>query len=260
MSNLPPVVVLCGGRGSRMGNRTDTQPKCLLVVHGRPLLWYVLAHYRSQGFKHFVLPLGYQGNQIVTYLTDQPDFHDCNFDFIQTGEDTPVSLRLKKILATLKSHDTFVLANSDAICTFDMRACYENHSRGGKSVTLCTTPIISQFGLVLVEDGAVVGFERASRVDHFSLFDSPDKVRGFVNTGISFIQTEELRERIEDLCKTNEDTFEQDFFGPLAIDQKVAFAHMTGFWKCFDTEKDLRSADTLETRELISEAVKQFSI
>lgn len=260
MSNLPPVVVLCGGRGTRMGNRTDTQPKCLVDILGLPLLWYVLAQYRSQGFKHFILPLGYRGNQVVNYINEQPDFRDCHFDLIPTGEDTPVALRLQRILASLKPHDTFVLTNSDAICTFDMRACYESHIQSGKGVTLCTTPIISQYGLVLVEDGAVVGFERASRVETFSLSERSHSVQGFVNTGISVIQTEELLERIEGLCQTSQDTFEQDFYDPLAADEKVGVSHMTGFWKSFDSEKDLRSADTPEARKLISEAVKQFSL
>lgn len=62
------VVILCGGKGSRLRSENDTLPKPLALVNGKPLIWHIINIYRYFGYKEFILPLGYGGDMIKEYF------------------------------------------------------------------------------------------------------------------------------------------------------------------------------------------------
>jgi glucose-1-phosphate cytidylyltransferase len=78
-----PVVILCGGMGSRLSEYTEVPPKPLVEIGGKPILWHIMKHYARYGFHEFILALGYKGEQIKRY------FHD----FYTLGQDFKVSLK-----------------------------------------------------------------------------------------------------------------------------------------------------------------------
>ena len=65
-----PVVILCGGAGTRLSEQTEVRPKPLVEIGGRPILWHIMKHYSRYGFNEFVLALGYKGDQIKRYFLD----------------------------------------------------------------------------------------------------------------------------------------------------------------------------------------------
>ncbi|HTK49345.1 MAG TPA: NTP transferase domain-containing protein, partial [Gemmatimonadaceae bacterium] len=65
-----PVVILCGGLGTRLAEQTEVRPKPLVEIGGRPILWHIMKHYSRYGFNEFVLALGYKGEQIKRYFLD----------------------------------------------------------------------------------------------------------------------------------------------------------------------------------------------
>ena len=78
-----PVVILCGGSGTRLSEQTEVRPKPLVEIGGRPILWHIMKHYSRYGFTEFVLALGYKGEQIKRYF----------LDYHAVGQDMTVSLQ-----------------------------------------------------------------------------------------------------------------------------------------------------------------------
>ena len=72
MSEVPiPVVILCGGQGTRLAEQTEVRPKPLVEIGGRPILWHIMKHYAQHGLTEFVLALGHKGDQIKRYFRDK---------------------------------------------------------------------------------------------------------------------------------------------------------------------------------------------
>lgn len=67
MNESDVVVILCGGRGTRLQEHTQAIPKPLVEIGGRPIVWHVVQIYAAQGFRRFVLATGYRGEQIEAF-------------------------------------------------------------------------------------------------------------------------------------------------------------------------------------------------
>ena len=81
-----PVVILCGGQGTRLAEQTEVRPKPLVEIGGRPILWHIMKHYSRYGFNEFVLALGYKGDQIKRFFRD---YHALGRDMtisLQSGQ------------------------------------------------------------------------------------------------------------------------------------------------------------------------------
>src|SRR5450755_505234 len=90
----PPVAILCGGRGTRLQEHTQSIPKPMVEIGGRPILWHVIQIYLAQGFRRFKLLTGYKGAQIASFVNSQPWPPDSEISCLDTGEDTPTGGRL----------------------------------------------------------------------------------------------------------------------------------------------------------------------
>src|SRR5689334_16220523 len=131
----PPVVILCGGRGTRLRERTETMPKALVEIGGRPILWHVVGIYAAQGFERFLLATGYLGEAIEEFVAaeDWPDGVEVRC--VETGADTPTGGRIARLSEQLEGA-TFCATYADGVADVDLDALLEFHRAQGGLATM----------------------------------------------------------------------------------------------------------------------------
>jgi glucose-1-phosphate cytidylyltransferase len=216
----PTVAILCGGRGTRLQERTASIPKPLVEIGGRPILWHVIQIYLAQGLTRFLLLTGYKAEMIETFVADSPWPEGVDVRCLDTGLDTPTGGRIRKAAPELdggRFHATY----SDGVADVDLAALLADHERHGASATMTVVRPELQFGVAeLNGDGVVRGFIEKPRSDHW------------INGGFFIFEPAVLDVLEED------SVLEREPLERLAADGQLrAFRH-DGFWDCMDTYKD----------------------
>jgi glucose-1-phosphate cytidylyltransferase len=93
----PPVAILCGGRGTRLRERTESVPKALVEIGGRPILWHVIQIYAAQGFERFLLATGYMGEAVEEFVVAERWPAGVAVECVDTGLDTPTGGRVARL-------------------------------------------------------------------------------------------------------------------------------------------------------------------
>jgi glucose-1-phosphate cytidylyltransferase len=216
----PTVAILCGGRGTRLQEHTQSIPKPLVEIGGRPIVWHVIQIYIAQGFEHFLLLTGYRGEQIEEFVKAQNWSPGVDVRCLDTGRDTPTGGRLHHAAAAL-GDATFCATYADGVADIDLEALLAHHAAHDGAATMTVVRPRLQFGVAQLNgDGVVRGFEEKPRSEHW------------VNGGFFCFESSAL------------DVFEADSVlerEPLerlaAAGDLRAYRH-DGFWDCLDTYKD----------------------
>lgn len=217
---LPKVAILCGGRGTRLQEHTQSIPKPLVEIGGRPILWHVMQIYLAQGFSSFVLLTGYKAQMIAEFAqrTDWPA--GTSVECLETGLETPTGGRLHRARAQLAG-ERFCATYADGVADVDLGALLREHGRTQAVATMTVVQPELQFGVAdLNGDGVVRGFVEKPRSEHW------------VNGGF-FCFEPGLFEVLDE-----DSVLERDPLEKLAGAGRLrAFQHR-GFWDCMDTYKD----------------------
>jgi len=153
MLNIP-VVILCGGKGTRMGTLTEEIPKPLISIGDKPILWHVMKIYASHGFNNFILCLGDKGDKIRAYF--QNNNHErWDIQFVDTGLESTKSKRIQQIKSLIKG-DKFFLAYGDDVADVNLSKLLKFHEYMGLTVTVTIVKMVSQFGLVEIDEENVI--------------------------------------------------------------------------------------------------------
>ena len=219
-----PVVILCGGRSTRMGMRSV--PKGLVEVGNRPLLWHVMKLYSAQGFDEFVLCLGYGADQIREAFGDDAQF---NIRFVDTGLDTQTGGRIKRAAADI--HGTFMATYQDGVARIDLNDLLRFHQESNRLATITCAQTNIPFGVVDLKDGVPVGFIEKPRMDKW------------VNGGF-FVFEPGVLDYLQD-----DSTLEREPFEKLVADAQMSAYLLHDFWACMDTYKDALMLNDLWERE-----------
>src|SRR5436305_13714609 len=132
---LPLVVILCGGRGTRLQEHTQSIPKPLVEIGGKPILWHVMQIYLAQGFRRFVLLAGYRAQLIEEFVHATSWPSDCAIECLDTGEDTPTGGRLHRA-ASLIGDEPFCTTYADGVADIDLSALLADHAAHGAKATI----------------------------------------------------------------------------------------------------------------------------
>src|SRR5262245_49705782 len=232
------VVILAGGMGTRLAEETETRPKPMVEVGGRPLLWHIMKHYAHHGFEEFAVALGYKGDVIKRYFLDyarlnsnftvqlgsgdvlrkQPSRENWTVHLVDTGLHTITGGRMKRLAPGLGNH-TFLMTYGDGVSNVDLRRLVDFHRRHGKLVTVTAVRPPARFGGLVFDGDRVVEFT-----------EKPQVGEGWINGGY-FV----LEPKVLDYIKGDETHWEHEPLERLAAEgQLMAFRH-DRFWQCMDT-------------------------
>lgn len=243
------VVILCGGRGTRLSEETILKPKPMVEIGGMPILWHIMKIYSHYGFKRFVLALGYKGDQIKQYFYNyritgsdfllrldpqtEPQYFnhsdevDWEIKFVDTGENTLKGGRIKRLEKYVEGN-LFHLTYGDGVCNIDLNKLLKYHQSHGRIGTVSAVHPPSRFGEMVLEGEDVLEFE-----------EKPQMGGGYINGGF-FIFNREMLSYLDEEC---------DFeFGPLqriAKDRKLKAYRHDGFWQCMDNVRERDYLDRL---------------
>ena len=115
----PTVVILCGGRGTRLRERTESVPKALVEIGGRPILWHVIQIYAAQGFERFLLATGYMGEAVAEFAVAECWPGGVEVECVETGLDTPTGGRIARLGERL-SDGSFCVTYADGVADVDL--------------------------------------------------------------------------------------------------------------------------------------------
>ena len=211
-----PVVILCGGKGTRMGS--EDLPKPLFKVGGKPILWHIMKIYESFGFRNFILLLGYKKEKIIDYFKDHKGWR---IKFVDTGLNTNTGGRIKRSEKFIKS-DLFFATYGDGLSDLNLHQLLGFHLKHKKIATLTSVRPHSPFGIISIDShtGLIKNFTEKPILDHW------------VNGGF-FV----FNRKIFKYIKAN-DVLEKEPLIKLSQENELLAYKHKGFWKCMDTYKD----------------------
>ena len=238
------VIILCGGKGSRLSEETVLKPKPMIEIGGKPILWHIMKHYSYYGYHRFILALGYKGEYVKNYFYNyrifsndftiemhpekEPQIHGLSDEshweitLVDTGLNTLKGGRIKRLERYVKS-DNFHLTYGDGVSNVNLNELDRFHMKHGNIGTITGVHPPSRFGEMLIEGDNVIHFE-----------EKPQLSTGIINGGFFVFN----RKFFDYLTSDDKCDFE---FGPLqkiASEKKLKVFKHDGFWQCMDTIRE----------------------
>ncbi len=227
------AVILCGGRGTRLGPITRKIPKSLVKIKGKPIMWYILKSLKRNGFNQFILPIGYKGGLISKYLKNK-DFKNYDLKIMPTGVNSTIAKRILSIKKFIKS-ENFILLNGDAIFDFDLNKIYNNHNKDKKTfITFIGSETNLPYGTIISSKGVVKNFERDVMFNGVKISNKINNI-AYIYSGMAILKKKILT---EDIRKYK--NFEVNLYPRIIKKSICKFQKFSGFWHSIDNVKDIK--------------------
>jgi len=226
------AVILCGGQGTRIREASESMPKPMLPIGGKPIVWHIMKMYAAHGINEFVLCLGYKGWVIkeffLNYRAMTTDVTAAEEDWkvvlAETGEATMTGGRVSAIRRYVEQDELFCLTYGDGVSDVNIGEQLAFHRKGGKVATVTAVRPPGRFGEMRLDDG---------RVSEFN--EKPQATEGFINGGFLVCDAK----RIWDYLGTGTGVvLEREPLQRLARDGQLSAFRHTGFWQPMDTLRE----------------------
>ena len=236
------VVILAGGRGTRIREVSNDKPKPMVEIDDRPIIWHIMASYARFGLKDFIVCLGYKGYMIADYFQNyrvrnsdlivdlgsekvsfvNPCEEDWKITLVQTGLNTMTGGRIKRVAKYLDDDD-FCLTYGDAVSDVDIPSLIEQHNSSGSKASVTAVRPNGRFGLLSLGSN--------NRVSSF--MEKPEAEDGWINGGF-FV----LKQSVIDYIDGDQTIWERDPLERLAAENELSVYLHNNFWQCMDTYRD----------------------
>ncbi len=245
-----PVVILCGGFGTRIREASESLPKPMIEIGGMPILWHIMKTYNAHGFRRFVLTCGYKAATVKDYFlryrehlsdytvnlasNEPPVFHNSGLDedwevtCVDTGLNTLTGGRLSQVRQFLDA-DRFLLTYGDGVADVDITALMAAHKEHGLIGTVTAVHPTSRFGELNTDGATVTGFA-----------EKPELSGGLVNGGF-FVFENEFLDNVHD----EDGMLEQGALQKLTVDGQLGHYVHEGFWRGMDTFREYKELNEL---------------
>ena len=235
------VIILAGGFGTRFSEYTNTIPKPMITIGGKPILWHIMQTYAKFGHKDFYLALGYKAELIKDYflnyrslnanftielgsgniLSHQLDQVDWKVTLVDTGDKTMTGGRLKRMKEFI-GDEPFMLTYGDGVTDINLDEVLKFHRSHGKLVTMSAVRPAARFGELELEGDLVRSFK-----------EKPQMHEGWINGGFFIIEPKFFDFIDDDSTLLEREPLEK----ATKLGELMAYKHK-GFWHCMDTKRD----------------------
>lgn len=237
------IIILCGGKGTRLRGQTEYKPKPMVEVGNHPILWHIMKTYSHYGFNEFILCLGYKsevikqyflnyrwlnssftidiGNGEITPIEDRPQ-EPWRVTLADTGQETMTGARVKKV-ESLVEDDLFMLTYGDGVCNVDINQLLQFHQAHGKIGTVTAVAPVSRYGELAIDGDQVTSFQ-----------EKPKEQKPSINGGYFVFK----RDFFDYLSDDPDCILERSPLEKLTEDGELKVYQHKGFWQCMDTPRD----------------------
>ena len=219
------VVILAGGKGTRILEYTKLIPKPMVKIGSKPILEHIINYYMRYGFKDFLIAGGYKYSIIKSYFKKKKI--SANIRVIDTGLETLTGSRLLKLRNIL--NDTFMLTYGDGLSNVNLKKLLKFHRSNKKKITITAVHPPARFGELEIKNKLVTKFE-----------EKPQLQKGWINGGFFVIEPEFLNF----VGKKNVMLERSPLLKAVKTKNLSAFKH-NGFWFCMDTLRDKKVLDKM---------------
>jgi len=237
------VVILAGGKGTRISEETGTIPKPMVEIGGKPILWHIMKIYSHYGFNDFIICLGYRGYMVKEYFSHYfMHMSDITIDLgknkttirntssepwkitlVDTGLDTMTGGRLKRVQEYI-GDKTFFMTYGDGLGDINLKELLKTHRQSKCLVTLTAVQTSLRFGLLDINANNTVK----------KFLEKPKSKSSWINGGFLVLEP-----GVFSYLKGGDSTvWEKEPLEKLAREGKLAAYCHTGYWQCMDTLRD----------------------
>ena len=237
------VVILAGGKGTRISEESRLRPKPMVEIGGKPILWHIMRQYASFGFQEFIVCCGYKGHMIKEYFVNyyqnnsqieislknqhvnilEKNSEPWKVTLVDTGLETLTAGRILRVREYI-GDGPFLLTYGDGVSNVDLHRLLQFHQEQGKMVTISTTQPEGRFGALRLDDTGkqILGFQEKARED-----------QAWINIGFMVMEPS-----VYPYLGDGSTMLEREPFEQLAADGQLAAYKHTGFWSPMDNIHD----------------------
>jgi len=244
------VVILAGGKGTRISEETQTIPKPMVEIGGKPILWHIMKIYSHYGFNDFIICLGHRGYMIKEYFShyfmhmsdvtidlekNRTVIHNTSSEpwkitLVDTGSDTMTGGRLRRVQPFIKGK-SFLMTYGDGLANIDLKDLLLTHRKNRRAATLTAVQTSLRFGVLDINAHSMVN----------TFLEKPKGKSSWINGGF-FVLEPEVFSYLKDEDLT---VWEREPLENLARDGQLAAYRHRGYWQCMDTLRDKNELEGL---------------
>ena len=242
------AVILAGGLGTRISEETETLPKPMILIGGKPILWHIMKIYSTHGIHDFIICLGYKGYVIKEYFANyflhmsdvtfhlsdnkmevrQNHVEPWRVTLVDTGEKTLTGGRLKRVKDYLQD-GTFCMTYGDGVANINISELLAFHKKGKHLATVTAIQPPGRFGALIIDGPKVASFREKELGNG-----------GWINGGFFVLEPEVI-----DYISDDGTVWERDTMEMLAQKGKLAAFKHPDFWQSMDTLRDKNYLENL---------------